>query len=79
MTYSVYLNFVNRIAKYHETGCSWIRDGDKPSGTWRHNCADLRAVFDQGLQFNIKAVVPADCCLEGSTEAKCIGCAKPSE
>ena len=75
MAYAVYLNFVNRIAKYHETGCSRISRRRTSSGEWRHDCVDLETVFIQGLQQGIKAVVPADCCLRDSTEAKCIGCA----
>ena len=75
MTYAVYLNFVNRIAKYHETGCSRISSGALDSGQWRHDLPNLDTVFKQGLQNGVKAVVPADCCLRDSTKAKCIGCA----
>lgn len=74
MTYAVYLNFVNRVARYHQTGCPRISVGNRRSGQWRHGCIDLETVFIQGMQAGIKAVITADCCLPDNTEARCVGC-----
>lgn len=73
--YEVYLNFVNRTAKYHAGGCP--RAGGRPTsrGRWIHGVDGLDAVFAQGMQDGVKAVIPADCCLKDSKDARCIGCA----
>ena len=76
MTYAVYCDFVNRISKYHVTGCSRIRYRNNKNGDWHHHLADLDAVFSTSLGHPaIKAVIPTDCCQPESTEARCIGCA----
>ena len=75
MTYALYCNFVNRIAKYHVTGCPRISQGKNKSGDWHHDVPDLDTVFRTSLEHPaIKAVVPTDCCQPDSTEARCIGC-----
>ncbi len=74
MYYAVYLNFVNRIARYHLMDCPWVRSDRLHSGEWRRDLPDLDSVFGKGLQGNVKAVVPCDDSLRGSTEARRIGC-----
>ncbi len=81
-SYALYVNYVNRIAKYHLTECSRVSSdplATRTGGTghWRHNLGDLKSVFREALadgQGGVKAVVPADCCMQDSTKAKCVGC-----
>ena len=73
MSYAVNCTTVSRIARYHITGCEKIGDAHSRQVHWHHRVPDLDSVIEQGLK-HTKAVVPADCCLRGSTVARCVGC-----
>ena len=75
MTYAVYRNFTNNIARYHVYEVHSLGDGKTSNDDWRHNLPGLDAVFRTALEDpRVRAVVPCRLCMPGSTEAKCIGC-----
>ena len=75
MSYAVYRNSTNNIARYHVYEVHSLGDGKTSNGDWLHDVPDIETVFDESMSHpKIHAVVPCRICLPNSTAGRCVGC-----